>query len=99
MEWERWGSWARTRPGRAERPGVGGVPRGRTRRWLVAAVAVPPALALLPFLAAFVGMAFSGSEYPLGGVPKAVSCTPALGGDLCPELGPKGSARTPYRGA
>ena len=32
-------------------------------------------------------MAFSGSEYPLGGGPKAVSCpqAPAFGGDLCPE--------------
>ncbi|MER6917546.1 hypothetical protein [Streptomyces spiralis] len=78
---------ARTRTGRAEQPGAGGVPRGRTRWWLVAAVAVLPAMALLPFVVAFVGMAFSDSEYPLGGGPKAVSCTQALafGGAALPD--------------
>ncbi|MEU0599708.1 hypothetical protein ABZ484_15885 [Streptomyces sp. NPDC006393] len=80
---------ARTRTGRAEQPGAGGAPRGRTRWWLVAAVAVLPAMALLPFVVAFVGLAFSDSEYPLGGGPKAVSCTQALafGGAALPDGG------------
>ncbi|WP_190176431.1 hypothetical protein [Streptomyces naganishii] len=78
---------SRTRTGRAERPGAEKAPRGRTRWWLVAAVAVLPAMALLPFLVAFLGMIFSDSEYPLGGGPKAVSCTRALafGGAALPD--------------
>lgn len=78
---------SRTRTGRAGQPGAEGAPRGRTRWWLVAAVAVLPAMVLLPFLVAFVGMVFSDSEYPLGGGPKAVSCThaPAFGGAALPD--------------
>ncbi|MFF0793916.1 hypothetical protein [Streptomyces spiralis] len=80
---------ARTRTGRAEQPGAGGAPRGRTRWWLVAAVAVLPAMALLPFVVAFVGMALSDSEYPLGGGPTSVSCAQALafGGAALPGGG------------
>ncbi|MFF9409195.1 hypothetical protein ACF1B0_27295 [Streptomyces anandii] len=78
---------SRTRTGRAGQPGAEGAPRGRTRWWLVAAVAVLPAMVLLPFLVAFAGMIFSHSEYPLGGGPKAVSCTRALafGGAALPD--------------
>jgi hypothetical protein len=46
-------------------------------------------MALLDFLVAFVGMAFSDSEYPLGGGAKAVSCAqaPAFGGAALPDGG------------
>ncbi len=76
-----------TRSGAPVPDGTAGAPRGRTRWWLVAAVATLPALVLLPFLVGFVGIALSDSEYPLGGGPKAVPCAEVLksGGAVLPE--------------
>lgn len=67
---------------------------GRTRWWLFAAVVTLPALVLLPFLIAFVGIVFSESEYPLGGGAEEVPCADVLdfgGATLPPGAQPVGT--------